>query len=374
MSTEIGTSKEEAIAGTDDRPLLEVKDLAVHFSAGRKQPPLKAVDGISYRLAAGRALAIVGESGSGKSVGVRALLGLLADNGRIAGGSARFGDVDLLRMGQRSLQHVRGKDIAMVFQDAMQSLNPTLTLERQLVEHQLWHHLCDRNTARQRAIEALDSVGVPEPDRRIKSYPFELSGGLRQRAMIAMAMVTGPKLLIADEPTTAVDVTLQRQILDLLGKFKDQGTGIIMITHDLGVARDLCEEVAVMYAGRIVETGPMKQVLADPQHPYTRGLVNSTVEVGDIDRPLSPIPGTPPSLRSIPDGCSFRPRCAHAESGCRTDQVLVPLTTRSTAEGARAVACWKAAEGALGVDESLVVDESLGVEGAVDVESAGGVG
>lgn len=339
MSTAIPTGKANlGRTESDEKPLLEVENLQVHFSAGRRQPPLKAVDGISYRLFAGQALAIVGESGSGKSVGVRALLGLLADNGRIAGGSARFGDVDLLGLRPRALQRVRGKEIAMVFQDAMQSLNPTLTLERQLVEHQLWHHLCDRHTARERAIEALDDVGVPEPERRIKSYPFELSGGLRQRAMIAMAMVTRPKLLIADEPTTAVDVTLQRQILTLLGKIKNEGTGIVMITHDLGVARDLCEQVAVMYAGRIVEAGPMQQVLADPKHPYTQGLVNSTVEVGDFDRPLSPIPGTPPSLRDIPVGCAFRPRCPMAEERCATEQVLVPVGK------SRSAACWKAAE------------------------------
>lgn len=315
--------------------LLRVRDLKVHFRASKKGPPLKAVDGISYDLAEGEALAIVGESGSGKSVGVRALLGLVADNGRIAGGTAHFEGQDLLSMNRSRLQRYRGKQIGMVFQDAMQALNPTLTLEKQLVEHQLWHRLCDRHTAVERSIEMLGKMGIPQPERRIKAYPFELSGGLRQRAMIAMAMVTNPTVLIADEPTTAVDVTLQRQILDLLAEIKREGTAIIMITHDLGVARDLCDRVAVMYGGKIVEHAAMGNFLTEARHPYARGLLNSTIEVGDLDRELSPIKGTPPSLRDVPTGCPFRPRCPLAEDKCKEPQELLQIADGHTA------ACWK---------------------------------
>lgn len=321
----------------EGEPLLQVRDLKVWFRSSKKGPDLKAVDGISYDVRAGEALAIVGESGSGKSVGVRSLLGLVAENGRVAGGTATFDGKDLLRMPARQLQRVRGKDIAMVFQDAMQALNPTLTLEQQLVEHQLWHRLCDRQTARERAVEMLGKMGIPRPEQRIKAYPFELSGGLRQRAMIAMAMVTRPKLLIADEPTTAVDVTVQRQILDLLAEIKAQGTAIIMITHDLGVARDLCDRVAVMYGGRIVEHADMDVFLEHAAHPYAQGLLNSTIEVGDIDRVLAPIKGTPPSLRDLPVGCAFRPRCGLAEDRCAEPQELLTVGPDHRA------ACWKVA-------------------------------
>ncbi len=263
--------------------LLEVRDLQVRFKMGKKQTELVAVNNISYDLHAGEALAIVGESGSGKSVGVRALLGLTAENGKVTNGTALYkGEQNLLTMSQGRLNRLRGKDIAMVFQDAMQSLNPTLTLETQLIEHQIWHRLCDHTTARKRAIEMLGKMGIPKPEQRIHAYPFELSGGLRQRAMIAMAMVTNPVLLIADEPTTAVDVTLQRQILDLLADIKAEGTAMIMITHDLGVARDLCDRVEVMNNGEIVESTDMTNFLSNAQHPYSQKLLAATVEVGDV--------------------------------------------------------------------------------------------
>lgn len=335
--TRTDTLADAASDATTDA-LLQVRDLKVQFRASKKGPELKAVDGISYDLHRGEALAIVGESGSGKSVGVRALLGLVADNGRISGGTAHFAGQDLLAMSRSKLQRIRGKEIGMVFQDAMQALNPTLTLEKQLVEHQLWHRLCDRHTAVERSIEMLGKMGIPQPERRIKAYPFELSGGLRQRAMIAMSMVTNPTVLIADEPTTAVDVTLQRQILDLLAEIKREGTAIIMITHDLGVARDLCDRVAVMYGGKIVEHAEMANFLTEARHPYAKGLLNSTVEVGDLDRELSPIKGTPPSLRDLPTGCAFRPRCSLAEERCAEPQELLQVSDRHTA------ACWKVVE------------------------------
>ncbi|HZC25749.1 MAG TPA: ABC transporter ATP-binding protein, partial [Actinopolymorphaceae bacterium] len=222
-------------------------------------------------------------------------------------------------------------------QNAMEAMNPTLSLERQLTEHLLWHGICGRTEARKRALRALAGVGIPEPERRIRMYPFQLSGGMRQRAMIATAMVTEPALLIADEPTTAVDVTVQRQILDLLAGLKERGTGIIMITHDLGVARYFCDSVVVMYAGRVVERAPTKDLLDSPRHPYSRGLLGSSVELGDTHVPLTPIPGSPPDLARRPIGCSFHPRCYRAESPrCQSDQELLAVAPD------RDAACWKA--------------------------------
>jgi oligopeptide/dipeptide ABC transporter ATP-binding protein len=215
-------------------------------------------------------------------------------------------------------------------------MNPTLTLERQLTEHLIWHGLCTKAEARKRAIRALGDVGIPDPEKRIRTYPFQLSGGMRQRAMIAMAMVTEPALLIADEPTTAVDVTVQRQILDLLAGLKERGTGIVMITHDLGVARYFCDDAVVMYAGRVVERAPMGKLLDDPRHPYSVGLLGSGVEVGGRDLPLRPIPGSPPDLSRRPEGCPFHPRCPRAElPRCGTEQE--PLTIGPS----RDAACWK---------------------------------
>jgi oligopeptide/dipeptide ABC transporter ATP-binding protein len=227
----------------------------------------------------------------------------------------------------------------MVFQNAMEALNPTLTLERQLTEHLLWHKICNRAEARKRAVQALGDVGIPDPERRIRVYPFQLSGGMRQRAMIAMAMITNPSLLIADEPTTAVDVTVQRQILDLLAAQKQRGTGIIMITHDLGVARHFCDDAVVMYAGKVVERAPTGQLLDAPKHPYAKGLLTSSVEVGGRHRPLVPIPGTPPDLAHRPPGCPFHPRCSEAEPvRCQHDQQLRQIAPH------RDVACWKVGE------------------------------
>ncbi len=321
-------------------PLLSVRGLVTEFGRGRDA--LRAVDGVSFDVEPGRALAIVGESGSGKSVTVRSLLRLLPRTARVRAGEAAFCPPegrprDLLALGGRELRRTRGREIGMVFQNAMEAMNPTLTLERQLTEHLLWHGICGKAEARERAVRALGDVGIPEPEKRIRTYPFQLSGGMRQRAMIAMAMVTGPALIVADEPTTAVDVTVQRQILDLLAGLKDQGTGIIMITHDLGVARYFCDSVVVMYAGRVVERAPTQELLDAPRHPYTRGLLGSSVELGDADRPLAPIPGSPPDLARRPVGCAFHPRCDRAESPrCQNDQALVPLQSGWDA------ACWKA--------------------------------
>jgi oligopeptide/dipeptide ABC transporter ATP-binding protein len=316
-------------------PLLDVRGLRVSFSHGEKA--VRVVDDLSYTVDPGRALAIVGESGSGKTVGVRALLGLLPPGGKVDSGQAFFDGADLLSVGPEALRQVRGREVAMVFQSAMQALNPTVTLKRQLTEHLLWHRICGRREAVERAEQALDDVGIPEPRRRLRMYPFQLSGGMRQRAMIAMAMVTRPRLLIADEPTTAVDVTVQRQIIDLLAKLKNDGTAIVLITHDLGVARALCDDVLVMYAGHAVERGPTAAVVSQPLHPYTRGLVGCSIQVGTSGRPLRPIPGSPPDLSQLPAGCPFQPRCPEAASpDCDRHQSLLELAP------GRDVACWRA--------------------------------
>lgn len=315
--------------------LLKVRDLCVEF--GTSGTPLRAVDGVGFDVRPGQAVAIVGESGSGKSVSVRGMLRLLPRSARIVRGSAELNGQDLLSLSNRELRRVRGRDVGLVFQNAMEAMNPTLTLERQLTEHLLWHGICNKAEARDRAVRALDDVGIPEPDRRIRGYPFQLSGGMRQRAMIAMAMVTEPALLIADEPTTAVDVTVQRQLLDVLAALKARGTGIVMITHDLGVARHFCDDIVVMYAGRVVERAPTDELLGRPRHPYAAGLLTSSVEVGGRDLPLEPIPGSPPDPAHRPEGCAFHPRCSRAElPRCRTEQSLLPVGANHEA------ACWKA--------------------------------
>ncbi|WP_427886182.1 ABC transporter ATP-binding protein [Kribbella sp. GL6] len=314
--------------------LLSVRELRTTFRRDDGEP-LTAVDGVSFDVERGQALAVVGESGSGKSVTMRSVLGILPRTAR-ASGQAMYGDRDLLALGDKELRRIRGRDIAMVFQSAMEAMNPTLTLERQLTEHLIWHGLCTKAEARKRAIRALGDVGIPDPEKRIRTYPFQLSGGMRQRAMIAMAMVTEPALLIADEPTTAVDVTVQRQILDLLAGLKERGTGIVMITHDLGVARYFCDDAVVMYAGRVVERAPMGALLDDPRHPYSVGLLGSGVEVGGRDLPLRPIPGSPPDLSRRPEGCPFHPRCPRAElPRCETEQETLTIGP------ARDAACWK---------------------------------
>jgi oligopeptide/dipeptide ABC transporter ATP-binding protein len=337
-------------------PLLDVRELRTDFAL--KDRALRVVDGLSFTVEPGQALAIVGESGSGKSVTMRSVMRVLPKTARIVGGTAKLNGRDLLSLSERQMRQVRGREIGMVFQNAMEALNPTLTLERQLTEHLRWHGICDQAEAKRRAIETLGDVGIPEPEKRIRTYPFQLSGGMRQRAMIAMAMVARPKLLIADEPTTAVDVTVQRQILDLLATLKQRGTGVIMITHDLGVARYFCDEAIVMYAGRVVERASVRALLAEPAHPYTAGLLRSTVEVGGRHRALAPIPGAPPDLAHRPAGCVFHPRCDQAEESCRkNEQPLLPLpapvpagarelagSAGTTSAASRDVACWKAVE------------------------------
>ena len=299
-------------------PLLQVDDLHVHFLT--EDGVVKAVDGISFALEKGKVLGIVGESGSGKSVSSLTIMGLTRAGGTRITGSAMFGGHNLLDLPGDALRSLRGDDIAMIFQDPLSSLHPFHRVGHQLAEAIRAHRDVSKAQARDRAIELLSMVGIPEPRRRVDSYPHEFSGGMRQRAMIAMALANGPRLLIADEPTTALDVTVQAQILELMMRMKDEfGMAVIVITHDLGVVAEISDDIAVMYAGRIVERGPAARIFAAPEHPYTWGLLQS---IPRLDKPrdeeLVPIPGQPPSLIRLPGGCSFHPRCPYVRDRHRT--------------------------------------------------------
>ena len=299
-------------------PLLSVDDLRVQFWTDRGT--IYAVNGISFEIAAGETLGIVGESGCGKSVTALALLGILARAGKVSGGTARYGGRDLLALSDRELRHIRGKEIGMIFQDPMTSLNPVLTIGKQISETLETHFDLSRSAAKARTAELLDQVGIPSAKARLKDYPHQFSGGMRQRAMIAMALACEPKLLIADEPTTALDVTIQAQILDLLRALViEKQTALIMITHDLGVVAGLCERVIVMYAGTFVETGTADQVFARPRHPYTLGLLESVPRL-DVGRrqALQPIAGQPRDMLDDPASCPFAPRCRFRANDCET--------------------------------------------------------
>ncbi|MFZ1102394.1 MAG: ABC transporter ATP-binding protein [Hyphomicrobiaceae bacterium] len=314
-------AREQAPAG----PVLEVKDLQTWFYT--RAGLVKAVDGVSFSLGRGEMLAIVGESGCGKSVTALSLMRLVADPpGRIVGGSVRLGGADLLSLNERAMRLVRGKEISMIFQEPMTSLNPVMTIGRQIAEAIMLHEAASRRAALVRTVEMLQLVGIPEPQQRVKEYPHQLSGGMRQRAMIAMALACNPKVLIADEPTSALDVTIQAQILDLIAKLRTElGTAVILITHDLGVVAETAERVNVMYAGRKVEEAPVDELFAHPMHPYTRGLMNSIPRLALMRREqaraerLQEIPGIVPALSNLPPGCTFAPRCAFASDICRRD-------------------------------------------------------
>lgn len=297
--------------------LLEVKDLSVRFTR-REGAPVDAVQRVSFSLEAGRTLGIVGESGSGKSQTVMALLGLLAGNGKVSG-SATYRGENLLTMNEAALNKIRGDRIGMIFQDPMTSLNPFLTIERQMTETLQLHRKMSRREARRRAIETLESVRIPDAARRIAMYPHEFSGGMRQRVMIAMALLSEPEILIADEPTTALDVTVQAQIIELLRELnRERGTAIILITHDMGVVAGLCDDVMVMYAGQTVEQASAAALFAAPTHPYTLGLLNALPRLTDDDdeQPLQTIPGNPPLPGEVGQGCAFAPRCAYCTEHC----------------------------------------------------------
>jgi oligopeptide/dipeptide ABC transporter ATP-binding protein len=292
-------------------PLLSVDDLRVEFTTRRGV--VYAVNGISFDIAPGETLGIVGESGCGKSVTSLAVLGLLARNGRVASGHAHFGGRDLIRLSDRALRGIRGREIAMIFQDPMTSLNPVLTIGRQIREALETHFGMNKKEAEARAAELIDRVGIPSAEARLKDYPHQFSGGMRQRAMIAMALACQPKLLIADEPTTALDVTIQAQILNILrGLVSEEDTALILITHDLGVVAGMCERVNVMYAGMFVETGSADQLFGSPRHPYTLGLLQSVPRLDATRRErLHPIEGAPRDMLSPPAACPFQPRCRY---------------------------------------------------------------
>lgn len=287
--------------------LLEVTDLHTSFFTDAGE--VKAVDGVSFFLDRGKVLGIVGESGSGKSVTAYSIMQILAPTGKIVSGSIKFDGKELVGLPEKEMRHVRGNRISIIFQDPMTSLNPTYTIGHQLMEAILLHTKRTRRQAKERAVEMLKLVNVNEPEKRMKQYPYELSGGMRQRVMIAMALITRPEILIADEPTTALDVTVQKQVLDLIRKLQqDMGTSVILITHDLGVVRQYADRINVMYAGRIVESAPAKELLEHPRHAYTRALMKSIPGLHAKGAPLYTIPGLPPNMTQEPCGCSFRPR------------------------------------------------------------------
>ncbi len=327
---------------TDSDPLLQVRDLQVSFKTDAAQ--VRAVRGVSFDVLPGETVGIVGESGSGKSVTNLALMGLVPKPpGRIDGGEVLYGGSDLLKLGETQMQSIRGRRIAMIFQDPMTALNPLMTVGQQLTEMTRLHLKLDRKAADRKAAEMLELVGISGAEKRLRDYPHQFSGGMRQRVMIAMALSCEPDLLIADEPTTALDVTIQAQILDLLRELQQRrGTSIIMITHDLGVVAEICRRVLVMYAGKVVESSDVETLFADPRHPYTQGLLRSLPRFDQTSDTLEAIPGQPPDLGNLPQGCSFRPRCPDAIPACQAAEP--PLVTLG--DSSRQAACIVAQEAA----------------------------
>lgn len=305
-------------------PLVEVEDLHVKFVS--RDATVWAVNGVSFQLVPSEVLCLIGESGSGKTVTMRALMRLLPRRRAVLSGRVRVGGRDILALSEAELARVRGSEIAMVFQEPMTALDPVYTIGHQIAETVMRHEGCSRQVAMARALELLSLVRMPSPERRLKAYPHELSGGLRQRATIAVALSCRPSLLLADEPTTALDATVQIQVLILLRKLMAElGMSVIIVTHDLAVAAQIADKVAVMYAGRIVEYGCARSVLLDPAHPYTIGLLASTVHGQSRDRDIEAIPGSPPDLRQLAPCCSFRPRCKFARAACASE-VPPPVT------------------------------------------------
>jgi len=313
-------------------PLLEVEDLHVEFRA--RGSAVKAVNGLSYTLEEGETLAILGESGSGKSVAAQAVMGILdTPPARITGGAVRFRGTELLGMPEKKRRAYRGAQIAMIFQDALSSLNPVHRVGDQIAEMLIVHRGTSRREARRRAVELMDRVRIPSAADRVNDFPHQFSGGMRQRVMIAMALALEPDVLIADEPTTALDVTVQAQIMKLLSELQDEmAMGLILITHDLGVVADVADRIALMYAGRVVEEADVEDLYARPAHPYAEGLLLSVPRIDVRDRELTPIKGAPPNLAAIPAGCPFHPRCPRARDRCSTE--VPELRLVRTGEGA----------------------------------------
>jgi peptide/nickel transport system ATP-binding protein len=331
-------------------PLLTVEDLRVSFAT--EEGVVQAVDGVTFDLAPGEVLAVVGESGSGKSVTAMTLMGLTRSPNARFEGTAHYKGTELIGAAEDELRRVRGAEIAMIFQDPMTSLNPVQRIGRQIMEQIQEHEGLPDQQARERTVELLERVGIPRARERVDNYPHEFSGGMRQRVMIALALSCSPSVLIADEPTTALDVTIQAQILQRMRDLvAESGAAVILVTHDLGVVADIADRIAVMYAGRIVEEGTLDQIFYDPQHPYTWGLLGSITRV-DKPRPerLPAIAGLPPSLADRPEGCHFRPRCPHEFAECTT---VPPLEARVQGEPDHRDRCW------LGVDEKRVKREVL---------------
>jgi peptide/nickel transport system ATP-binding protein len=320
-------------APSSPQPVLEVQGLQTHFFA--HGGVVKAVDGVDLRVDAGEILGLVGESGSGKSITGFSVIGLIDAPGRIAGGHIRYLGEELVGASEARLQKLRGKEIAMIFQDPMMTLNPVLRVDTQMVEAIHAHEKVSAKAALARARDALAMVGIPSPEERLQTYPHQLSGGMRQRVAIAIALLNRPKLIIADEPTTALDVTIQAQILYEVQKLcRETGTAMIWITHDLAVVSSLADRIAVMYAGRIVESGATADVIRAPSHPYTRGLIDSIPTRATHGTLLRQIPGMTPSLLHLPQGCAFRPRCGHATDTC----LAVPQP--EPAPAGKTVRCW----------------------------------
>ena len=317
---------------TSPETLLEVRDLRVRFATAKGSAA--AVDGASFDIRRREVLGIVGESGSGKSVTLRSILRLSAIGGEVSG-SVIWADRDLMSLSEREMRTIRGREISMIFQEPMTALNPVLTVGEQIRDNLEEHTTFNAEQRRQRAVELLELVGIADPDKRIHDYPHEFSGGMRQRVMIAIALASRPKLLLADEPTTALDVTIQDQVLKLILRLRDElDMGVILVTHDLGVVAQTCDRVVVMYAGRVVESGPVVDVFARPQHAYTLGLLNSVPLAHKSKKALQPIPGTPPDIGDRPPGCPFAPRCSLATDECDSQPPM-----KQVSENHRA-ACW----------------------------------
>ncbi|HEY2550888.1 MAG TPA: ABC transporter ATP-binding protein [Streptosporangiaceae bacterium] len=314
-------------------PVLQVSDLHVQIASRRGL--VRAVDGVSFEVARGEAMGLVGESGSGKSMTLRAVLGVLPPEAKVTAGQIVLDGRDLVPLSQGALNAIRGPKISMIFQEPMSALNPVMRVGAQIAEGPIVHLGYSRAKAAERALDLMRRVGIPDPERRFRSYPHEFSGGMRQRVMIAIALACDPEIILCDEPTTALDVTIQDQILRLLARLcRESGVSLVFVTHDLPVVAQVCQQVAVMYGGQLVESGPVRDVLHEPRHPYTLGLVRSAPDVDNVRAALVPIPGAPPSLIVPPDGCRFHPRCKFAEEDCQvTEPPLVPLS------GGRATAC-----------------------------------
>ena len=338
--------------------LLEVRDLHTSFFTDAGE--VKAVNGVSFNLDSGKVLGIVGESGSGKSVTAYSVMQILAETGRIVSGSIKLNGTELVGAGEKVMKGVRGNKVSIIFQDPMTSLNPTYTIGHQLMEAITLHTNRNRSQAHERAIEMLRLVNVNEPEKRMKQYPYEFSGGMRQRVMIAMALACEPDILIADEPTTALDVTIQAQILELMRSLQEElGMAIIMITHDLGVVAQMCDEVIVMYAGGICEQGTADEIFYNPRHEYTKGLMRSIPTSANTGERLQPIMGTPIDLLNMPKGCPFAPRCDAAMKIC-----LQEKCERYRINDAHQAACW------INVKENVGTEDAVGT-GASDTRTGG---